>query len=137
MGRSDLSRLVRVVRLSLAMKKVLLLLFFVPLIVGVILGVLEFVSFECCQIKPMLPAAIAIALCLLVVGAASVVAKVKFGQPWLPLGWTFVVVFVLFAILSVSDLSLPPLLTSNAFLINTILLLIIFGIWILIRAKRR
>ena len=124
----------RFVRLSLIMRKVLLFLF-VPLIVGVILGVLQFVSFKY-QLEPRLPAAIAVALCLFVVAAGSVVAKVKFGKPWLPLGWTFVVMFVLYAILSFSDITLPPFLTSNVFFINTVLL-VVFGIWVLIRAKRR
>ncbi len=111
-------------------------LFFVPLIVGVILGVLEFVAFVSFQSVPKLPAALAVVLCVFVVAAGSVVARVKFGKPWLPLGWTFVVIFVIVVILSFSDFSPPPFLTSNAFLINTVLL-VVFGIWLFIRTKRR
>ena len=134
MERSDLSRLVWFVRLSLIMRRVFLF-FLVPLIVGVVLGVLEFVSFESYPHMPRLPGAIAVALCVLVVAAGSVVARAKLGKPWLPLGWTFVIMFILFAILSSSDLSLPLYLTSNALLINAVLLVVV-GIWVLIRAKR-
>ena len=107
--------------------------FFVPLILGVILGVLEFATFQLPQ--PRIPAVMAIALCLLVVAAGSMVARIKFGKPWLPLGWTFVVIFIVFVMLSFSDFSLPPFLASSAFLINMVLL-IVFAIWVWLRARQ-
>ena len=117
------------------MRRVLLLIF-VPVIVGAILGVLEFEVNTSPQFKPRLPAVIGIVLCLLVVAAGSVAARIEFGTPWLPLGWTFVVIFVVFVIFLFSDISLPASLTSNAFPINTVLL-VVFGIWFLVRLRRR
>lgn len=151
---SFLGELLTVVRsfcleLLIVLRSIFLPLLIVGLIVGPVLGSLEFVVFY--YHKPIFPPAIGFALCLLallaVAAGAVVVYKRQFGTRWLPLGLdplglnlsTTCVVsgFVVFDILMFTDLPLPQFLISHLSLVGTVIILVNFGVLFLKRVIRR
>ena len=97
-----------------------------PIIVGIILGTLTFGTFVY-QFKPI-PWPAGVTLCLLVIAVGLIIARLRYHQSWLPLGWTLVIIFTEWIILSLTNMSVPHFAVLQGHLVEIAIFLILTAI---------